>query len=272
MTIKKKIISRIRSRAGGLSIAIAILLLLIVVMLCIIAVPAWKRFQYRSQKVGCDQAMKSAGDGLIIEYLGSLEDTTTEQARRILDKVMPARDKLCPAGGEVYLSRDEHGIYQPFCGIHGNDKKERVRLNASYAKDLLSAQLEKSAGDTSGFTAEFVEETSEETSNKSEKTDPEQESAETDAPEAETEPEYIEITINNSTLKCMHVLKEEPLRRGTKSTNGYEGIAAFYGIEGEGDFNTGFVKNGKIAYFVYADEYYCARWRAKDGWSGDAYS
>ena len=143
MKTRQKILSRIKSRKGGLSVAIAVLLLLIAIMLCIIAVPSWKRFRYRSQKVGCDQAMKSAGDGLIIEYLGSLEDTTTEQARRILDKVMPGRDELCPAGGEVYLSKDENGIYQPFCGIHGNDKKERVRLNASYAKDLLSAELEK---------------------------------------------------------------------------------------------------------------------------------
>ena len=233
MKMRTKILSGIKSRKGGLSVAIAVLLLLIAVMLCIIAVPAWKTFRYRSQKVGCDQAMKSAGDGLIIEYLGSFDETTSEQARRILDKVMPGREKLCPAGGEVYLSKDEHGIYQPFCGIHGNDKKERVRLNASYAKDLLSAQLEK---------------------------------------QTETSPEYIEITINNSVLKCMHVLEEEPLRRGTDSTNGYDGIVAFYGIEGEGKFDSGFAKKGKIAYFVYADDYYCARWRAKDGWSGDAYS
>ena len=255
MKTRQKILSRIKSRKGGLSVAIAVLLLLIAIMLCIIAVPSWKRFRYRSQKVGCDQAMKSAGDGLIIEYLGSLEDTTTEQARRILDKVMPGRDELCPAGGEVYLSKDENGIYQPFCGIHGNDKKERVRLNASYAKDLLSAELEKQK-----------EEVAVKSKDASEQTSP------ASGDEEEPFPEYVEITINNRELRCMHVLKEEPLRRGTDTTNGYEGIVAFYGIEGEGNFNSGFVKKGKIAYFVYADEYYCARWRAKDGWSGDAYS
>ncbi len=255
---RQKILSRIKNRTGGLSVAIAVLLLLIVVMLCIIAVPTWKSFKYRSQKVGCDQAMKSAGDGLIIEYLGSLEDTTSEQARRILDKVMPGRDKLCPAGGEVYLSKDENGIYQPFCGIHGNDKKERVRLNASYAKDLLSEQLIKRTDQKEDTAAESKTVSNQKTSGT--------------ADEEVPSPEYIEITLNNRVLRCMHVFKEEPLRRGTDNTNGYEGIVAFYGIEGEGAFNTGFVKNGKIAYFVYADEYYCARWRAKDGWSGDAYS
>jgi len=258
MKTRQKILSRIKDRTGGLSVAIAVLLLLIMVMLCIIAVPAWKSFRYRSQKVGCDQAMKSAGDGLIIEYLGSLEETTTEQARRILDKVMPGRDELCPAGGEVYLSKDENGIYQPFCGIHGNDKKERVRLNASYARDLLSEQLEKQAEKKPEATVKPEAASDRQASGAEE--------------EEEPSSEYIEITINNRVLKCVHVLKEEPLRRGTDTTNGYEGIVAFYGIEGEGAFNSGLVKNGEIAYFVYADEYYCARWRAKDGWSGDAYS
>ena len=258
MKTRQKILFRLKNRTGGLSVAIAVLLLLIAVMLCIIAVPAWKSFSYRSQKVGCDQAMKSAGDGLIIEYLGSLEDTTSEQARRILDKVMPGRDELCPAGGEVYLSKDENGIYQPFCGIHGNDKKERVRLNASYAKDLLSEQLIKRSEQDAQAAAKPKAASVRKTS--------------ATADEEGPSPEYIEITLNNRELRCMHVLKEEPLRRGTDTTNGYEGIVAFYGIEGEGSFTSGNVKTGEIAYFVYADEYYCARWRAGDGWSGEAYS
>ncbi len=263
----RRIYQKIRSTAGGLNILIGILLLLIVVMLIIIAVPSWKRFSYRAQKVGCDQAMKSAGDGLIIEYLGDLRDTTSEEARRILDKVMPGRDKLCPAGGEVYLSKDEHGIYQPFCGIHGNDKKERVRLNASYAKELLSAELEK-AGKKKNTGSRSGSKTEE----KSGKSDSSGTAKQTSAKTEKEQQDYTEITINGKPLQCIHVLKQEPIRRGTANTNDYEGIVAYYGLEGEGDFDTGLVKKGDIAYFVYADEYYCARWSAKDGWSGDAYS
>ena len=233
----RRIYRKIRSTSGGLNFLIGILLFLIAVMLILIAVPSWQRFSYRSQKVGCDQAMKSARDGLIIEYLGSLKKSTTEEAMRDLDKIMPARENLCPAGGNIYLTEGEDGYYVPVCGIHGNDKKQKTRLNGSYAKILLEKELSDRLRRS-----------------KKEKQD------------------SISITLNSQPLDCVHVLKKEFIHRGTASTNGYEGIVAFYGLEGEGDFETGQAEEGELAYFVYADENYCAIWWADQGWSGDAYS
>ena len=46
---------------------------------------------------------------------------------------------------------------------------------------------------------------------------------------------------------------------------------AFYGIAGEDGFETQFAKPGDICYFIYADEFRCAAWKAKDDWTGDAY-
>ena len=60
-------IFRRRSR-GGVNRLIVILLALIAVMLVIIAIPKWEEFRYRSEKTACVQALKSARDGLIIDY------------------------------------------------------------------------------------------------------------------------------------------------------------------------------------------------------------
>ena len=219
----------------GVSRAVAILLVLIAVMLVIIAVPGWKVFRYRSEKTGCEQAMKSASDGLIIEYLNRWDEGSTEEAMRTLDNVMVARPNICPAGGNVYLVRRDDGIFEPVCGLHDSDKKQRVRLNASCAKDLLAEALRKTRKDTG------------------------------------TEPESVEITLNGKPLECVRVPEVLNLRWGTKSTRDYEGTVAYYGIAGNGSFTAKDVEPGEICYFVYADEYHCASWRADDGWTGDAY-
>ena len=54
---------------GGVNRLIAILLAMIGVMLVLIAIPWWKSFRYRSECIACEQAMDSAKDGLIIDYL-----------------------------------------------------------------------------------------------------------------------------------------------------------------------------------------------------------
>ena len=245
--MKNNIIRKIRSRRGGINWLIALLIIANIALVVLILIPVWNNFQYEAGKVACDQAMKSAGDGLIIEYLGSLEEITSEEAMKLLDKIMPARDELCPLRGSIYLKKGDNGIFTPVCGIHDSDEKERVRLNASYAKVLVEEKLEKAKE-----AAKLGTETEEK------KTD-------------DAGREVTTIVINGKELGCVRVLQEEHLRHGTAYTQGYDEVVAFYGIEGEGNFNDGRVKNGKIAYFVYADKNYCALWRAKDGWSGDAY-
>lgn len=224
-----------RHMHGGVNRLTAILLALIAVMLVIIAVPGYRAYRYRAQKVGCEQAMKSAKDGLIIEYMSHWEAGSVEDAMKTLDEVMPERANICPAGGTVYLVRGSNGIFVPICGLHDSDLERRTRLNASRAQELLAEALlaaRKDGGE---------------------------------------EPESVEIQLNGKALECVRVQEEQNLHRGTRTTNGYTGIVAFYGLAGEGEFTTDKVKTGEVAYFVYADEDHCASWRAGDGWSGDAY-
>ena len=227
--------NRNRATLGRVNRVVAALLALIAVMLVIIAIPAWQHFKERSQIIACEQAMKSAEDGLIIEYLNRFKEDSVEDAMKTLDIVMVARPNICPSGGEVYLIRNDLGIYQPLCGLHDPDAQYRARLNASRAKELLTENRR--------LTLRVVDD----------------------------EPESLTIQLNGQPLTCVRVQAEEPLRRGTATTDGYDGVVAFYGLAGEGDFSTEGVADGDICYFIYADEKYCAIWRAEDGWTGNAY-
>ena len=224
-----------RSCRGGMSRIVALLLVLIAAMLVVIALPSWKDFRVRAEKVACEQALESARDGLIIDYLNNNEAGTAQDAMATLDEVLPARANICPAGGTIYLVRNGKGIFEPICGLHDSDERKRCRLNASRALELAQEALEEAY------------KTSEEI------------------------PSELEITLNGKPLTCVRVHEALNLRRGTSSTNGYDGIVAFYGIAGQDEFDTQFAKAGDICYFIYADEFRCAAWKAKDDWTGDAY-
>ena len=225
-----------RTDRGGISRAVAILLVLIAVMLVIIAIPSWNAYRYRAQRLACEQAMKSARDGLIIEYLSRWDSGSVQEAMKTLDEVMPERANICPSGGTVYLvPRGEDGIFEPVCGLHDSDGKLRCRLNASRAMDLL------------GEERRIVKR------------------------ETKAEPESVRIQLNGKALECVRVQEAPDLRRGTGTTSGFDGVVVFYGLAGEGQFTTDGAAAGAIAYFIYADEDYCAIWRADDGWTGTAY-
>ena len=228
---------RLHSRGGLINRLTAFLLALIALMLVVIAIPSWERFSYRSQKTACQQAIKSAQDGLIIEYLSRYEEESADEARKTLDAVLPERPNICPSYGTIYLVRMENGIFEPVCGLHDSDIPRRTRLNASRAKELLEGGLEaaRQRGETVGNLP------------------------------------LVEISLNGKTLTCLHVREEEPLYRGTKTTSGYEGTVAFYGLAGEGTFAQTAYPIAKVCYFLYADEDSCAVWRAGEGWSGLAY-
>lgn len=224
----------IMGNRGGINRLTAVLLVLIAIMLVLIAIPSYRVFQYRAQKTSCEQAMKSAKDGLVIEYLSRWSEGSVEDAIQTLDEVLPERPNICPAGGTVYLVRNGLGIFEPVCGLHDTDRRLRCRLNASRAMELLGAARNK----LRGLNGE--------------------------------EPESLEITLNSKPLECVRVGEKLDLRRGTATTNGYKGVVAFYGLEGDG-FKTGKVKKGEICYFVYADEDNASVWLAGDGWTGSAY-
>ena len=230
---------KLRSIRGGVNRVVAILLVLIAIMLVVVLLPAWDDLRLLSQRLSCEQAMKSAKDGLIIEYLGRFKEGSVEDAMNTLDQVMVARPNICPAGGEVYLIKNSEGIYEPLCGLHDRNARQRTRLNASRALELLREGRRKALRSSKGV-----------------------------------EPEAVDIKLNSKPLSCERVPKVQKLRRGTATTDGFEGVVAFYGLAGEGDFPAGEdakVEAGDIFYFVYADEEHCAIWKANDGWTGDAY-
>ena len=230
---------KLRSIRGGVNRVVAILLVLIAIMVVIVLLPAWDDLRLLSQRLSCEQAMKSAKDGLIIEYLGRYKEGSVQDAMNTLDQVMIARPNICPAGGEVYLIKNAQGIYEPLCGLHDRDERRRTRLNASRALELMREARRIALRDSRGV-----------------------------------EPDAVNIVLNSMPLACERVQKVQKLRRGTATTDGFEGVVAFYGLAGEGDFPAGEdakVEAGDIFYFVYADEEHCAIWKANDGWSGDAY-
>lgn len=234
--MKKRQDTKYRIDRGGVNRTVAVLLALIAVMLVIIAVPGWNAYRYRAEKLACEQAMKSARDGLIIDYLNRWDGGSVNDAMKTLDEVMPERANICPSGGTVYLVRREDGIYEPVCGLHDSDAMLRCRLNASRAKELLGEARRAAKRET------------------------------------KAEPESVEIRLNGRALNCVCVQEEPELRRGTRTTSGFDGVVAFYGVAGEGPFPADKVKAGAIGYFIYADEDYCAVWRADDGWTGTAYA
>ena len=230
---------KLRSIRGGVNRVVAILLVLIAIMLVVVLLPAWDDLRLLSQRLSCEQAMKSAKDGLIIEYLGRFKEGSVQDAMNTLDQVMVARPNICPAGGEVYLIKNSEGIYEPLCGLHDRNARRRTRLNASRALELLREGRRKALRSSKGV-----------------------------------EPEAVDIRLNSKPLACERVPKVQKRRRGTATTDGFEGVVAFYGLAGEGDFPAGEdakVEAGDIFYFVYADEYHGAIWKANDGWTGDAY-
>ena len=229
--------SKMTSNDGLITRAAAVLLVLIGIMVVLIEIPGWKVFVFRAQKTACNEAIKSAEDGLIIEFLSRFKEGTVEDARATLDEVLPERPNICPAGGTVYLIKDENGIYKPICGLHDSDLKERCRLNASRVRDLLLAARERPR--RIGI-----------------------------APEEES----FTISINGKDLVCQRVTEKVDLFRGTKTTVGFKGVVCFYGVAGSGDFENSSAKRGEICYFLYADEECCALWQAEDGWSGMAYT
>ena len=103
---------KLKDRRGRVNRVIAVLLVLIAVMLVLIAIPAWQRFRYRSEKTACIQAMKSARDGLIIEYL-SRWARWTRPCRRWT--------RCCPSGrtsvpqGERCISSGTRTAYSSRC-------------------------------------------------------------------------------------------------------------------------------------------------------------
>lgn len=196
--------TKLKDRRGGANRALVTLSILILVMVAVISVPSWKAFRYRSEVIACDQAMKSAGDGLKIEFLDTFDEKSVKKARETLDEVMPARKDICPSHGNVYLIKDEHGIFEPVCGLHSSDAKLKTRLNASFSGNQLNERRRK-----------LLQK----------------------AKEGDPEPELITLRVNGKDLDCTFVEEEVKIKRGTSTTKGYKGIVSFYGTDDNNEVN-----------------------------------
>ena len=218
---------------GGITRAAVILLILIAVMLVVIAIPGWRAYKRHADEIGCMASLKTARDSLAIEVIMEGEALTSRTSRETLARTMPGRDQLCPAGGTVYFIPQENGTYDLVCGLHASDTKLRTKLNAAYASDLLVEEYHRQRT-TYG-----------------------------------TDPGNVTIVINGAPLECVRVTEAVPIHRGTATTDDYEGVVAFYALEGDEGWQDTGARWGEMCYFLYADEGHYAVWTPETGWDGD---
>lgn len=227
-----------KARQAGISRFIFILIALVIILAIIVTIPLILYYRSQSKAIGCyaalDTARRQAADKFIIDGFNN-----AEEVKEWVGYVMNGWDDLCPGGGNVYVVEDDDSEmpWRLVCGMHGEDKKECCRLNASWALDRVK---------------EAVKEASD---------------------KGEPAPEKIELKLNGETLTVTFTKAETNLRRGTSSTSGYDGTVAFYSVAGDGGFTreTG-AKAGAVCYFSFADPDNCANWYYGEGWTGTAYS
>ena len=223
----------------GMSWLVAILLLAIIVLSITSMIPAYRKYQEQGKALACATALDTARRQLASDYMvGGFENGSAARAKDFVAKAMNGWDDLCPDYGTVYIIRRTDGSaldWDIVCGLHGTDRKLCTRLNADYVLDQLRDALRVAQAKGVQY------------------------------------PERLEYTLHGKTRTAYLVDEATKLRRGTGTTEGYEGLVAFYSIVGHSDFGAGKGRNGSLWYFSYADEEHCANWRVDDGWTGDSY-
>lgn len=223
----------------GMSWLIAILLLAVLVLSITALIPTYRRYQEKGKTVACATALDTARRQLASDFMvGGFENGKAEEAKGFVSKVMNGWDDLCPDYGTVYIVQRTDGSpmdWDIVCGLHGSDKKLCTRLNADNVLEQLREAL-------AGARANGVQ-----------------------------YPESLTYTLHGKTRTAYLVDAPTKLKRGTATTDDYEGIVAFYSLVGHSDFGAGEGEDGALWYFSYADEAHCANWRADDGWTGDSY-
>lgn len=229
-------ISRIGNRRG-ISRFVFILLILLLVMIIVVSIPLVMYYRSQSKKIGCYAALDTARRQMADKYLID-GFKNAEEVKEWVGFVMNGWDDLCPGGGKIFVvpDKDSEMPWRLVCGMHGDDKKECCRLNASWVLDQVR-QAVKTAADNN-----------------------------------EPLPEKIPLKLNGETLEVMLTEVESGLRRGTSITSGYSGTVAFYGVSGNGEIGTNTeAKPGEVCYLSFADPDYCANWKYKSDWSGTAF-
>lgn len=234
--------SKLRSKLhseSGVSWLIAVLLVAVLVLSITAMIPTYRRYQEQGKAVACATALDTARRQLASDFMiGGFENGKADEAKGFVSKVMNGWDDLCPDYGTVYIFRrtdDSPMDWDIVCGLHCPDKKLRTRLNADFVLEQLKEALKKAQAD------------------------------------GVTYPESLPYTLHGKTRTALLVDASTNLKRGTSTTEGYEGIVACYSIVGHSDYGADKGKDGALWYFSYADEAHCANWSADKGWTGDSY-
>ena len=140
--MKTLLFKKLHSRSG-INRLIFILLTLVLVMAVVVAIPVYRSYKLRADRIGCSVALKKAQDMLDVEFLVSYS-LSYEQALTVVERSKWEMDALCPAGGDYYLVErtDNAQIYRVTCGLHESDTLLRTRLNATNVFALLEDALE----------------------------------------------------------------------------------------------------------------------------------
>lgn len=232
-------IRRLFSDRRGACRAVTILLLVIIVLLGIAAIPIAKHYLHESAALACATALDSGRRRMATEVMMTNKIHTAEGMKEVVSAAMNGWDDLCPSYGTVYMIEVKTDDGMPFdlvCGLHDSDTKRCTRLNAAYVLEQVKEEVSKARENGVPY------------------------------------PESVTVKLHNQDLVVKLVDDYTGLRRGTDSTNGYEGTVAFYSIVGHSSFGADSGRSeGEVWYFCYADEEHCATWSARKYWTGDSY-
>ena len=230
--------SKLHSRSGVARL-IVILAAAVLILAIICLIPAYRYYQESAKNIACATALDSARRQLAAGYmLDGFQNGSAQDAKALVTHAMNGWDDLCPDGGTVYITRREDSPldWDVYCGLHGKDSKRCTRLNADYVLQQLEEELRQAQLAGTPY------------------------------------PESLPFTLHHRSYTAYLVDEATGLRRGTRLTDDYEGIVAFYSIVGHSDFGADCgMEEGSLWYFSYADEEHCATWDYHDTWTGDSY-
>ena len=237
--MKPKLQARLKNRSGISSI-IALLLVLVILLSVSCLVPVYSKYQGQAKETACAVALDTARRQLATEFMANgYQNGSAEDAKEYITFIMNGWDDLCPAGGNVYIVPKGNSPldWEIVCGLHGKDSLQCTRLNSGNVYEQIQEGLRREqAGGT-------------------------------------MTPESLPYTIHHKEGTALRVTEKTNIRRGTRLMADYDGIVAFYGLAGTGDFPVSAkYPAGSLYYFCYADEEHYAFWSADYGWGGDSYS
>ena len=223
----------------GLSWIIAVLLVLVIVLAITSLIPSYKKYQDQGKKLACATALDTARRQLASNFmLNGFDNGSAEEAKAFVTYVMNGWDDLCPAGGSVYVVPKANSPmdWEIICGLHCSDSRLCTRLNAYNVRTQLQEALLKERNKGNPF------------------------------------PESLPYTLHSKPYTAWLTDADVGLKRGTRLTEGQEGIVAYYSVVGHSDFGADSgMKKGEMWYFTFADEEHCANWSYHDEWTGDSY-